>query len=131
MRDDSTTHRVEAAVQSHARPRREWDAERAIEAVTADPQVRRLSDEIQREEERLGLELRPRYQALQDAYDRAEQGLDGDIDVTVLTRTCHGKHGRWGRICVLLTGHEATDPHWGTTKDGRPVAWLGSAPDDD
>ncbi|MGW6485579.1 hypothetical protein [Streptomyces sp. NPDC055056] len=43
-----------------------------------------------------------------------------------------GKHGRWGRICVLLDGHEISmeELHWGRTREGRASAWVGSAPDD-
>lgn len=127
MGDSSTADRVAAAVQRHARLRAWWEAEAAIAAVTSDPEVRRLGEEIRKEEARLGLELRPRFQPLQDRYDRAVR----DLDAEALIRTCYGKHGRWGRICVLTEGHETTEPHWGITAEGRPVAWVGSAPDDD
>ncbi|MFG1663823.1 hypothetical protein [Streptomyces sp. Y7] len=45
---------------------------------------------------------------------------------------CPGKHHRWGRICALDEGHETLmeAPHWGRTSDVRPLAWVGSAPDD-
>ncbi|AWN24841.1 hypothetical protein [Streptomyces sp. NEAU-S7GS2] len=99
----------------------------AISAAICSPEARRLQEEIRREETRLGLELRPRFQALQERYDRAVQDLTHDV----LSRTCTGKHGRWGRICVLTVGHEATEPHWGTTAQGQPIAWVGTAPDDD
>ncbi|MGK3943376.1 hypothetical protein ABK046_33665 [Streptomyces caeruleatus] len=36
-----------------------------------------------------------------------------------------------GRICVLDAGHQAEYPHLGTTPEGQPVAWVGSAPDED
>ncbi|MER7050046.1 hypothetical protein [Streptomyces jumonjinensis] len=44
--------------------------------------------------------------------------------------TSLGKHGRWGRVCVLDDGHEMEEPHWGRTSEGQPIAWVGSAPDD-
>ncbi|MBK6017605.1 hypothetical protein [Streptomyces sp. MBT53] len=127
MGENSTEARVAAAVQRHARWRAWWEVETAITAVMSDPEVRRLGEEIRQEETRLGLELRPRFQPLKDQYDRAVR--EGNIDV--LTRTCHGKHGRWGRICVLTAGHESAELHWGITSEGQPVAWVGSAPDDD
>lgn len=127
MRESSTTGRVPAAVEEHARRRARWEAEAALAAVMADPEVRRLAEEIERAEALLGRELRPHFQPYQDGYDRAVRAADLDA----LTRTCPGKHGRWGRICVLGTGHESTAPHWGTTAEGHPVAWVGSAPDDD
>ncbi|MFD9238465.1 hypothetical protein ACFWB3_24805 [[Kitasatospora] papulosa] len=45
---------------------------------------------------------------------------------------CAGKHGRWGRICVLPGGHETSmkEPPWGRTSEGRLIAGVGSAPDD-
>ncbi|WP_381802415.1 hypothetical protein [Streptomyces niveus] len=45
---------------------------------------------------------------------------------------CLGKHGRWGRICVLPDGHETSmeEPHRGHNSEGRPIAWVGSAADD-
>ncbi|MEF9902081.1 hypothetical protein ABZ669_13410 [Streptomyces hirsutus] len=38
---------------------------------------------------------------------------------------------RWGRLCVLPDGHETSmeEPHWGRNSEGRPIAWVGSAPD--
>ncbi|MFI9490972.1 hypothetical protein ACIG8K_05320 [Streptomyces halstedii] len=40
--------------------------------------------------------------------------------------------GRWGRIRVLPDGHKTAmeEPHWGHNSEGRPIAWVGSAPDD-
>ncbi|MFF6852778.1 hypothetical protein [Streptomyces antimycoticus] len=125
--DTSTAHRVAAAVQRHARWRAFWEAETAIAAVISDPEVRRLGEEIQREELRLGLELRPCFQAFQDRYDEAVR----DLNVGALIRTCPGKHGRWGRICVLPDAYEVAQLHWGINAKGQPIAWLGSAPDDD
>ncbi|MEU5190972.1 hypothetical protein AB0G83_28050 [Streptomyces klenkii] len=125
--DSSAPDRVAAAVEEHARRRAWWEAETAIAAVVSDPEVRRLGEEIERAEALLGEELRPRFQSFRDRYDRAVR----EAELDTLTRTCHGKHGRWGRICVLDTGHDSTAPHWGTTAEGHPVAWVGSAPDDD
>ncbi|MEU3550628.1 hypothetical protein [Streptomyces longwoodensis] len=58
------------------------------------------------------------------------QWREGDADG--LAGLCAGKHGRWGRICVLPDGHETSmeEPHWGRNSEGRPIAWVGSAPDD-
>ncbi|MFI1568209.1 hypothetical protein ACH4ZX_35205 [Streptomyces sp. NPDC020490] len=127
MGENSTEARVAVAVRRHARLRTWREAEARIKAVMSDPEVRRLGEEIRQEEARLGAELRRRLQPFQDRYDCAVR--EGNIDV--LTRTCHGKHGRWGRICVLSAGHESAELHWGITAEGQPVAWVGSAPDDD
>ncbi|MFD7859137.1 hypothetical protein ACFV6B_33460 [Streptomyces microflavus] len=118
--------RIRTAVAGHAR-RRAWrEAETAISAVLADPEVRRLRALIEQEETRAGRELRAEFQAFQDRYESAVR--TGDIGV--LAQVCAGKHGRWGRICVQSTGHETRTPHWGITPGGEPVAWIGSAPDD-
>ncbi|MFY4719743.1 hypothetical protein [Streptomyces sp. LaBMicrA B280] len=73
-------------------------------------------------------ELGARLQPFQDRYDQAV--AQGDTDG--LAGLCGGKHGRWGRICVLPDGHETSmeEPHWGRDGEGRPIAWVGSAPDD-
>jgi hypothetical protein len=99
-----------------------------VDALLADPEAERLRAEIRRAEEESGRELQPRYQALHDRYTAAE--MDGDVDF--LLSRCSGKHGQWGRICVLDDGHDRErDPlHWGLTAQGQPVAWIGSAPDD-
>jgi hypothetical protein len=102
-------------------------ARTTIQVLLADPEVRRLGKEIRLEEIRLGLHLRPRYEALQDRHQQALR----DGDRAVLQRGCPGKYGRWGRICVLDAGHESEDPHWGVNGGGTPVAWVGSAADDD
>ncbi|MEU9057112.1 hypothetical protein AB0D37_43240 [Streptomyces sp. NPDC048384] len=127
MRGSSTPDRVAAAVESHAWRRAWWETETAIEAVLSDPEVRRLGEEIERTEAVLGRELRPHFQPYQDRYNRAVR----DADLYTLTRTCPGKHGRWGRTCVLDTGHDSNAPHWGITTEGQPVAWVGSVPNDD
>ena len=125
--DNATAHRVTEAVQRHARDRAWREAETAIAAVMSDPEVRRLGEEIQREELRLGAELRTRYQTLQGRYDQAVR----DFNIDALNGICPGKHGRWGRICVLDEGHEAAELHWGINAEGQPIAWIGTAPDDD
>ncbi|MFI5864726.1 hypothetical protein [Streptomyces sp. NPDC051546] len=102
------------------------DAETTIQALLGNHELRRLSKRISREEIRLGGELSPRYEIRRERHDRAMR----EGDHCVLQRTCPGKHGRWGRICVLEAGHETSDPHWGVTADGRAVAWIGNAPDD-
>ncbi|MGW2721716.1 hypothetical protein [Streptomyces sp. NPDC001492] len=64
-------------------------------------------------------ELRPLLRRFQERYDGAVR--DGDLDV--LIRTCSGKHGWWGRACVLDAGHEAEYRTWGPPpKGGR---WHG------
>ncbi|MEU1076494.1 MULTISPECIES: hypothetical protein [unclassified Streptomyces] len=103
------------------------EAQTTIQILLADPEVRRLGEEIRLEELRLGLHLRPQYEALQDRHEQALRAGDHAI----LQRGCPGKHGRWGRICVLDAGHESEDPHWGVNGEGTPVAWVGSAADDD
>ncbi|MGA5442434.1 hypothetical protein ACPCKW_23350 [Streptomyces griseoincarnatus] len=45
-----------------------------------------------------------------------------------LTGLCPARHGAHGRVCGLATGH-AGDLHCGYTAHGRPVAWLGDAPE--
>ncbi|MFJ3339165.1 hypothetical protein [Streptomyces sp. NPDC086766] len=110
-----------------ARQRRQWETETAMNAVLSDPEVQRLKQEIEELEASLARELSPMFQRFQARFDRAVQ--DGDLDL--LSRSCPGNHGRWGRICVLDAGHEAQYPHLGTTSEGQPVAWVGPAPDDD
>lgn len=128
MQPDGTEEdRVAAAVRRHARTRTWAEAETFFAAVMADPAVQRLDKEIRAEETRLGLQLRPRYQPLQEQHLQAER--EGDLDV--LLRRCSGKHGRWGRICVLATGHEPAEPHRGVNREDEPIAWVGTAPDDD
>ncbi|MFJ9891613.1 hypothetical protein ACIQRW_38010 [Streptomyces sp. NPDC091287] len=118
--------RIRAAVAGYAR-RRAWaEAEAVLTEVLADPEVRRIGGLIDVEEHRSGMELRDEFQVFQDRYALAVRGGD----VALLAGVCAGKHGRWGRICVLSAGHEDRAPHWGTTVEG-PVAWIGSAPDDD
>ena len=103
------------------------DAETTIQVLLGDPKLRRLGEEIRLEEIRLGLQLHSRHEALQDRRERAVR----EGDHAVLQDLCPGKHGWWGRICVLDAGHESVDPHWGINGEGQPVAWIGSAPDDD
>ncbi|MCX4681619.1 hypothetical protein OG413_41190 [Streptomyces sp. NBC_01433] len=102
-------------------------AETVIQTLLGDREIRRLGEEIRLEEIRLGLQLRPKYQALQDRHDQAVR----DLNHVPLPQACFGKHGRWGHICVLNAGHETVDPHWGINNEGQPVAWVGSAPEDD
>lgn len=74
------------------------------------------------------MELCARLQPFQNRYDQAVAAGDA----ARLTEACAGKHGRWGRICALPEGHETSmeEPHWGRNSEGRPIAWVGSAPDD-
>ncbi|MFH9742694.1 hypothetical protein ACH4MA_34025 [Streptomyces roseolus] len=77
-------------------------------------------------ETELGAELRARLQPFQDRYDQAGKDADG------LAGLCAGKHGHWGRICVLPDGHETSmeEPHGGRTSEDRSIAWAGSVSDD-
>ncbi|MEU6957625.1 hypothetical protein [Streptomyces sp. NPDC045714] len=118
--------RVRAAVAGHAR-RRAWaEAGAVLGVVLGDPEVRRIGALVEEEERRAGAELRDGFQVFRDRYAHAVR----TGDVILLAGVCAGKHGRWGRICVLSAGHEERAPHWGSTVEG-PVAWIGSAPDDD
>lgn len=103
-------------------------AEDVIAFVTSDPEVQEAGACIEASETELGLELRARLQSFQDRHDQAVR----DGDAAGLAGACPGKHGRWGRICVLPEGHETSmeEPHWGRNSEGRPIAWVGSAPDD-
>ncbi|WP_221360892.1 hypothetical protein [Streptomyces beigongshangae] len=109
------------------RQRAQWETETALHAVMSAPEVQRLRQEIDELEASMARELRPMLRRLQERYDRAVE----EADLDVLIRSCPGKHGRWGRICVLDVGHEAQYPHLGTNSEGQPVAWVGTTPDDD
>ncbi|MFG3042762.1 hypothetical protein ACGFYZ_38275 [Streptomyces sp. NPDC048330] len=125
---EAAEQRVQDAVRRHARTRAFTEAEDVISAVLSDPGVQAARERVEAAETELGLELCARLQPFQDRYDRAvhESNADG------LAGLCGGKHGRWGRICVLPDGHETSmeEPHWGRNSEGRPIAWVGSAPDD-
>ncbi|MFF9627253.1 hypothetical protein [Streptomyces griseosporeus] len=120
--------RVQEAVRRHARARAFARAEQVISLLLADPRVREARERIEVAEAQLGMQLRARLQPFQDRYDQAVR----DGDATRLAGICPGKHGRWGRICVLDDGHETSleQPHWGRNSQGQPIAWAGSAPDD-
>lgn len=121
--------RVQEAVRRHARTRAFAEAEDVIAAVLSDPGVQEARARVEAAETELGMELCARLQPFQDRYEqaRARKG-----DAGGLAGLCGGKHGRWGRICVLPDGHETSmeEPHWGHTSEGQPIAWVGSAPDD-
>jgi hypothetical protein len=91
----------------------------------AEQRVQEAGARVEAAKTELGLELCAHLQPFQDRYDQAVR--DGDA-----AGLCPGKHGRWGRICVLPDGHETSmeEPHWGRSSEGRPIAWVGSAPDD-
>ncbi|MCZ1012700.1 hypothetical protein O1L68_44285 [Streptomyces lydicus] len=120
--------RVQEAVRGHVRTSAFAEAERVISSVLADPQVQQARARIEAAETELGRELRARLQSFQDRYERAVR----EGDAARLAGICPGKHGRWGRICVLDDGHETSmeEPHWGHNSEGQPIAWVGSAPDD-
>lgn len=120
--------RVQGVVRRHARTKAFAGAEGVISAVLSDPGVQEARERVEAAETEMGMELGARLQPFQDRYDRAV--AEGDADG--LAGLCAGKHGRWGRICVLPEGHETSmeEPHWGRNGEGRPIAWVGSAPDD-
>jgi hypothetical protein len=96
--------------------------------VLADPQVQEARVQVEAAETQLGTELCARLQPYQDRYDQAVAAGDADGAAGL----CGGKHGCWGRICVLPDGHETSmeEPHWGRNSEGLPIAWVGSTPDD-
>ncbi|MFZ4302740.1 hypothetical protein ACOZE3_33125 [Streptomyces cinereoruber] len=116
------------AVRQHARNSAFVEAEKTFSAVLSDPGVQEARARVEAAERELGAELCARLQPFQDRYDQAV----ADGDAGLLAGVCPGKHGRWGRICVLGDGHEAAleEPHWGRNGEGQPIAWVGSAPDD-
>ncbi|MFD9607181.1 hypothetical protein [Streptomyces sp. NPDC059970] len=102
--------------------------EKAVSLLLSDPGVQEVRARVEAAETELGMELQAHLRPFQDRYDQAVR----DGDAVRLTGVCPGKHGRWGRICVLPAGHETSmeEPHWGRNSEGRPIAWVGSAPDD-
>ncbi|MFF0764305.1 hypothetical protein ACFYWH_30385 [Streptomyces sp. NPDC003737] len=120
--------RVQAAVRRHARNRAFAEVEDVISFVLSAPGVQEARAQVETAETVLGMELCARFQPFQDRYDQAVR----DGDAARLTGICPGKHGYWGRICVLPDGHETSmqEPHWGRNSDGQPIAWVGRAPDD-
>ncbi|MEU7088135.1 hypothetical protein [Streptomyces achromogenes] len=125
---EAAEQRVQDAVRRHARTRAFAEAEKVISAVLSDPGVQEARARVEAAETELGMELCARLQPFQDRYDQAVAAGDA----ARLAEACAGKHGRWGRICVLPDGHETSmeEPHWGRNSEGRPIAWVGSAPDD-
>ncbi|MYQ55009.1 MULTISPECIES: hypothetical protein [unclassified Streptomyces] len=125
---EAVERRVRDAARRHGRTRAFAEAEDVISAVLADPGVREARERVEAAETELGVELCARLQPFQDRYDQAV--AEGDADGRA--GLCAGKHGRWGRICVLPDGHETSmeEPHWGRNSEARPIAWVGSAPDD-
>ncbi|WP_237306748.1 hypothetical protein [Streptomyces alboflavus] len=115
-------------MQRHVRPRAFAEAEDVISALLSAPGVQQARVQVEAAETKLGRELCARLQPFQDRYDQAVHGGAA----ARLTAICPGKHGRWGRICVLPDGHEVSmeEPHWGRNSEGQPIAWVGSAPDD-
>ncbi|MET9957238.1 hypothetical protein ABZ135_37575 [Streptomyces sp. NPDC006339] len=120
--------RVQDAARRHARTMAFAEAEDVISFVLSDPGVRAARERVEAAETEFGRELCARLQPFQDRHDQAVAAGDA----VLLTGACEGKHGRWGRICVLPDGHETSmeEPHWGRNREGRPIAWVGSAPDD-
>ncbi|MFI8370936.1 hypothetical protein [Streptomyces sp. NPDC085466] len=94
--------RVQEAVRQHSRARAFVEAEHVISAVLSDPGVQEARGRAEAAEVELGMKLHARLQPFQDRYDQAV--AEGDADG--LAGGCAGKHGRWGRICVLPGGHE-------------------------
>ncbi|MEU2226708.1 hypothetical protein [Streptomyces sp. NPDC018347] len=117
---------VQEAVQRHVRTSACAEAEKAVSPLLSDPGVQEARARVEAAETELGLELCARLQPLQDRYDQAVR----DGDVAWHAGGCAAKHGRWGRICALPDRHETSmeEPHWGRNSEGRPIAWVGSAP---
>ena len=110
------------------RTRDHRDAHARLEFVMSDLAVRRLGQEIQEHEFHLGTLMSETHQAEAERWERALR--EGETDL--FGQICSGKHGAHGRACLLDKDHDADGgPHWGKTADGRHIAWLGSAPDDD
>ncbi|WP_369192373.1 hypothetical protein [Streptomyces sp. R08] len=107
--DGSEEQRVRAAVRRHRRGMDWLCAEKAFSFVLSDPQAQEARAKVEASETEFRMELSARLQPFQDRYDQALR--DGDL--TRLTGICPGKHGRWGRICVLPDGHETSmeEPH--------------------
>ncbi|WP_331726641.1 hypothetical protein [Streptomyces uncialis] len=126
-RGEQEEQRVRAAVRRRGRGSAFAEAEGVIAFVLSDPGMREARARVEEAEAQLGRELCARLQPFQDRYDQAVR----DGDAARLSAVCAGKHGRWGRICVLDDRHETSmeEPHWGRTSEGRPIAWVGSAPD--
>ncbi|MFH0178721.1 hypothetical protein ACIA6D_43975 [Streptomyces cacaoi] len=120
--------RVREAVRRHVRNSAFAEAEKVISFVLSDPGVQKARAQVEAAETQLGMELCAHLQPFQDRYIQAVR--DGDL--ARLTGICPAKNGGWGRICVLPDGHETSmeEPHWGRNREGRPIAWVGSAPDD-
>lgn len=120
--------RVQEAVRGPVRNSAFAEAGKVVSFVLTDPQVQQARAQVEVAETQLGIELCARLQPFQDRYDQAVR----EGEAARLTGICPGKHGRWGRICVLDEGHEISmeEPHWGHNSEGQPIAWVGSAPDD-
>lgn len=120
--------RIQQAVRRHTRTSAFAEAEKMSAALMSDPRVQEARAQVEMAEVQLGTELCARLQAYQERYEQAVR----EGDMAWLAGVCPGKHGRWGRICVLPAGHETSleEPHRGHTSEGEPIAWVGSAPDD-
>ncbi|MFE7427671.1 hypothetical protein [Streptomyces sp. NPDC057545] len=118
----------EALPRRHALSSAFAEAEQVISFVLSDPGVQEARGRVEAAETALGMELCARLQPFQDRYDQAVR----EGDAARLAGICPGKHGHWGRICVLDHGHETSieEPHWGHNSERQPIAWVGSAPDD-
>lgn len=125
---EAAERRVQDAVRRHARTRAFAEAEDVISAVLSDPGVQEARERAEAAETELGMELCARLQPSRTATTRpwrraTRTGSPGCVRAS----TAAG-----GRICVLPDGHETSmeEPHWGRNSEGRPIAWVGSAPDD-
>lgn len=120
--------RVRDAVRRHARTRAFAEAEDVISAVLSDPGVREARERVEVAETGPGMELRARLQPFQDRYDQSVAGR----------RRGRARRGLWGQArplgADLRAARRARDLDGGTTLgpngEGRPIAWVGSAPDD-
>ncbi|WP_046725329.1 hypothetical protein [Streptomyces xiamenensis] len=128
MNGGGEEQRVREAVRRHERSSTFTEAEKVISAVLSDPQVQQVRARSKAAESELGVELSARLQPFQDRYGQALR----ESDTAVLTGICPGTHGRWDGPASWTTGtrRRCEEPRWGHTSEGRPIAWVDSAPDD-
>ncbi|MFG2095757.1 hypothetical protein [Streptomyces sp. NPDC048612] len=73
--------------------------------MLSDPQAQEVREWRDAAEPQLGTKLCGRLQPFQDRDEQAVR----EGDAARLTWVCPGRHGRWGRICVLDEGHETSE----------------------
>ncbi|WP_234444951.1 hypothetical protein [Streptomyces griseus] len=101
--------RVQEAVRRHARTRAFAEAENVFSAVLSDPGCGRHGSGWRRRRRSWAWS----WKAASSRSRTATTTLWRKGDADGLAGLCAGKHGRWGRICVLPEGHETSmeEPH--------------------